>query len=96
MSEERFDRLESQLSQVIEGMGTMQQNMTAMQRNFEDKQNLMLQIMTSGFAALNQRVDNIETSLNHLSQQVDDINIDLNFLFASPIRQFSVATRQTT
>jgi chromosome segregation ATPase len=33
MSEERFDRLESQLSQVIQGMGTMQQNMSDMQQN---------------------------------------------------------------
>ena len=31
MSEERFDRLESQLSQVIQGMAAMQQNMATKQ-----------------------------------------------------------------
>ena len=84
MSEERFDRLESQLTQVTQGMTAMQQNMTAMQQNMtamqqniEDKHNLLLQIMTTGFASLNQRVDTIDNSLAHLSQQVNDINIDL-------------------
>ncbi len=77
MSEERFDRLESQLTQVTQGMTAMQQNMTAMQQNIEDKHNLLLQIMTTGFASLNQRVDTIDNSLAHLSQQVNDINIDL-------------------
>jgi predicted nucleic acid-binding Zn-ribbon protein len=70
MSAERFDRIESQLTQVIQGMAIMQQNV-------EDKHNLLVQIMTSGFTSLNRRVDTIETSLNHLSQQVNDINIDL-------------------
>ncbi len=70
MSEERFDRIESQLTQVIQAM-------TVIQQNVEDKHNLLVQIMTSGFTSLNQRVDTIVTSLNHLSQQVNDINIDL-------------------
>jgi chromosome segregation ATPase len=84
MSEERFDRLESQLSQVIQGMGMMQQNITAMQQNMtvmqqnvEDKHNLLVQIVTTSFNSLNQRVDTIENSLIQLSQQVNDINIDL-------------------
>jgi ClpP class serine protease len=77
MSEERFDRLESQLSQVIQGMSMMQQNMAMMQQNFEDKHNLLVQIVTTSFNSLNQRVDTIENSLIQLSQQVNDINIDL-------------------
>jgi hypothetical protein len=41
MSEERFDRLDSQLSQVIQGMAVMQQSMATMQQNVEDKHNLI-------------------------------------------------------
>jgi hypothetical protein len=33
MSEERFDRLENQLTQVIQSIATMQQNMIAMNQN---------------------------------------------------------------
>jgi predicted HAD superfamily phosphohydrolase len=98
MSEERLDRIENQLAQVIQvitfmqhnmatkqdlavveqNMTTMQQNMTAMQQSTEDKHNLLVQIMTSGFTSLNQWFDTMDTSLTHLSQQVNDINIDLN------------------
>ena len=48
MSEERFDRLESQLTQVIQAIGTMQQNMAT-------KQDL---------AAVEQRVAGIEQNVN--------------------------------
>jgi hypothetical protein len=46
MSEERFDRLESQLAQVIQAIGTMQQNMAtkqdlaAVEQNMVTKQDL--------------------------------------------------------
>ena len=77
MSEERLDRIENQLTQVIQNttvmqqnmtvmqqnMTVMQQNMTVMQQNIEDKHNLLVQIMTSGFAALHQRFDTIDNSL---------------------------------
>jgi hypothetical protein len=82
MSEERLDRIENQVIQqnmttMQQNMTTMQQNMTTMQQNIEDKHNLLVQIMTTGFASLNQRFDTIDTSLTYLSQQVNDINIDL-------------------
>ena len=88
MSEERFDRLESQLTQGMtvmqqnitvmqQNMTVMQQNMTVMQQNIEDKHNLLVQIMTNGFASLNQRFDTIDSSLAHLSQQVNGIKIHL-------------------
>jgi chromosome segregation ATPase len=84
MSEERLDRIENQLTQVIQNttvmqqnMTVMQQNMTTMQQNIEDKHNLLVQIMTTGFASLDQRFDTVDNSLTHLAQQVNDINIDL-------------------
>ncbi len=70
MSEERFDRLENQLTQVIQAVSVMQQNMTT-------KQELagLVQIMTTGFASLNERVDRLDASFADLAQHVNDINI---------------------
>jgi chromosome segregation ATPase len=73
MSEERFDRLESQLTQVIQGMTVMQQNIT----NLDNKFNGFVTLVTTSFASLNERVDTVNTSLNSLTQQVNDINVDL-------------------
>jgi ubiquinone biosynthesis protein UbiJ len=71
MSEERFDRLESQLSQVIQAIGTMQQNMgtmqqniTAMQQNMATKQDL---------AVVQQTVSDIRTDIAVLSERVDSL-----------------------
>ncbi len=56
MSEERFDRLESQLSQVIQGMTVMQQNMTVMQQNM---------------SAMQIRIDSIEVNLQNRIDSVE-------------------------
>lgn len=69
--------MEQNITVIQQNITVIQQNITVMQQNVEDKHNLLVQIMTSGFSSLNQRVDTIETSLSHLSQQVNDINIDL-------------------
>jgi chromosome segregation ATPase len=77
MSEERFDRLESQLAQVIQAIGamqqnmatkqdlaTMQQNMATMQQNMATKQDL---------AVVQQTVSDIRTDIAVLSQRVDSL-----------------------
>jgi predicted nucleic acid-binding Zn-ribbon protein len=69
MSEERFDRLESQLTQVIQGMAVMQQNMTVMQQNMATKQDL---------AAVEQKVSGIEQKVSGIEQKISSMqnNID--------------------
>ncbi len=62
MSEERFDRLESQLTQVIQAIGTMQQNMAT-------KQDL---------AAVEQRVVGIEQKVAGIEQKVAGIEQNVN------------------
>lgn len=47
MSEERFDRLEGQLTQIIQAMGTMQQNIDALREDV---------------TALRHRLDSVEGS----------------------------------
>jgi chaperonin cofactor prefoldin len=66
MSEERFDRLDGQLSQVIQGMTTMQQNMTTMQTRIDSIEGTLMVAMRSGF-------DSLQTAIN-------DLNVDLNVL----------------
>ncbi|WP_310417893.1 hypothetical protein [Chamaesiphon sp. OTE_8_metabat_110] len=58
MSEERFDRLENQLSQVIQALGTMQQSMSTMQQNM---------------AGIEQRVTGIEQQVTGIEQRVTGI-----------------------
>jgi chromosome segregation ATPase len=71
MSEERFDRLENQLAQVIQGMTVMQQNMTSMQQNIVDIQQNMA---TKQDVALVQRtVSDIRTDIAVLSERVDSL-----------------------
>ena len=71
MSEERFDRLENQLAQVIQGMTVMQQNMTVMQQNIVDIQQNMA---TKQDLALVQRtVSDIRTDIAVLSERVDSL-----------------------
>jgi uncharacterized protein YoxC len=62
MSEERFDRLESQLTQVIQAIGTIQQNMAT-------KQDL---------AAVEQRVAGIEQKIVGIEQRVAGIEQNVN------------------
>jgi hypothetical protein len=66
MSEERFDRLENQLTQVIQGMTVMQQNLTAMQTRIDSVEGTLMVAMRSGF-------DSLQTAIN-------DLNVDLNVM----------------
>jgi uncharacterized coiled-coil protein SlyX len=69
MSEERFDRLESQLSQVIQGMGTMQQNMTALQQNMATKQDLA--VVEQKVSAMQNNLDAAREDIANLRRRVD-------------------------
>ncbi len=84
MSEERFDRLENQLAQVIQGMTAMQQNMTAMQQNIVDIQQNMA---TKQDLALVQRtVSDIRTDIAILSERVDSLEVTTRIGIRDSIR----------
>ena len=78
MSAERFDQLENQLTQVIQGMTVMQQNMTVMQQNMTVMQQNIVDIQqnmaTKQDLALVQRtVSDIRTDIAVLSERVDSL-----------------------
>lgn len=84
MSEERFDRLENQLVQVIQGMTVMQQNMTTMQQNIVDIQQNMA---TKQDLALVQRtVSDIRTDIAVLSERVDNLEVTTRIGIRDSIR----------
>jgi FtsZ-binding cell division protein ZapB len=64
MSEERFDRLESQLAQVIQGITVIQQNMAAMQNRIDSIEGTLLVAMRSGFDSLQAAIDDLDYGLN--------------------------------
>jgi FtsZ-binding cell division protein ZapB len=77
MSEERLERIENQLAQVVQAITIMQQNMTAIQQNM----NVMQQNMT----AMQHRTDSMEGTLltamtdgfSSLKKYMIDLDIDL-------------------
>ncbi len=83
MSEERFDRLESQLAQVIQAIGTMQQNM-ATKQDLAIVQQTVSDIRTD-IAVLSERVDSLEQttrigirdSIRNQRAMINDLNYDL-------------------
>jgi hypothetical protein len=80
MSEERFDRLESQLAQVIQAIGTMQQNMAtkqdlaAVRQDMATKQDLaaLEQNMATkqDLAAVRQDITAVQNNVNALREDV--------------------------
>ena len=70
MSEERFDRLESQLTQVIQAIGTMQQNMATIQQN--------LSSVDQKVAGIEQKVAGIEQKVAGIEQKVAGIEQNVN------------------
>jgi uncharacterized coiled-coil protein SlyX len=83
MSEERFDRLESQLAQVIQAIGTMQQNM-ATKQDLAVVQQTVSDIRTD-IAVLSERVDSLEQttrigirdSIRNQRSMINELNYDL-------------------
>ncbi|AFY91337.1 hypothetical protein Cha6605_0029 [Chamaesiphon minutus PCC 6605] len=79
MSEERLERIENQLSQVIQAVGVMQQNMMAMQQNMTAMQNRMdsmegtlLTTMTGGFNSLQNYIIDLDTDLAQNERKTED------------------------
>jgi hypothetical protein len=77
MSDERFDRLESQLAQVIQSIATMQQNMAtkqdlaAVEQNMATKQDLV---------AVEQKVSGIDRKVTALANNLDAVREDVILL----------------
>lgn len=98
MSEERFDRLENQLAQIIQGMTVMQQNMTIMQQDIVGiKQNMTTMqqdivgikqnMATKQDVALVQRtVSDIRTDIALLSERVDTLEVTTRIGIRDSIR----------
>jgi FtsZ-binding cell division protein ZapB len=83
MSEERFDRLEGQLAQVIQGMTAMNQNINAIREDV---------------VALRHRIDSVEGSQNIIIregfQSLMSYNDDLNYEMSDTARQTRLLKRR--
>lgn len=90
MPEERFDRIENQLTQVIQSIATMQQNMTTMNQN--------INAVREDVIALRQRIDSVEGSQNVIIregfQSLMSYNDDLNYELADSARQTRLLKRR--
>jgi bacterioferritin (cytochrome b1) len=103
MSEERFDRLENQLTQVIQAIGTMQQNMATKQdlAVVEQKVSAMqnnLDAVREDVIALRHRIDSVEgsqqTVIREGFQSLMSYNDDLNYELADTARQNRLLKRR--
>ena len=104
MSEERFDRIENQLTQVIEAIGTMQQNMVAMQQNIGTMQQNMVAMnqninaLREDVTALRHRIDTVEGSQQTIMregfQSLMSYNDDLNYELSDTARQTRLLKRR--
>jgi L-ribulose-5-phosphate 3-epimerase UlaE len=70
MSEERFDRLENQLAQVIQAV-------SAMQKRIDSIEGTLLIAMRSGFESLQTSIDEIDHDLN-IAEVQSERNARLN------------------
>jgi uncharacterized coiled-coil protein SlyX len=75
MSEERFDRLEAQLNQVIQAIGSMQQNMATMQQNMSTKQDVAA--VGHKVSGIEQRVFGIEQRVTAMENNLDAVREDV-------------------
>ncbi len=90
MSEERFDRLEGQLTQIIQAIGAMQQNIGAMQQNID--------ALREDVTALRHRIDSVEGSqqiiIREGFQSLMSYNDDLNYELSDTARQTRLLKRR--
>ena len=85
MSDERFDRIESQLTQVIQAIGTMQQNLVVVEQKVTALGN-NLDAVREDVISLRRRVDSSEGTLlviiregfRRQEDSIDDLNYDLS------------------
>ena len=104
MSEERFDRLENQLTQVIQAIGTMQQDMGTMQQNIGTIQQNMgamnqnIDALREDVIALRHRIDSVEGSqqiiIREGFQSLMSYNDDLNYELSDTARQTRLLKRR--
>ena len=97
MSEERFDRLENQLTQVIQAIGTMQHNIGTMQQNMVSM-NQNIDALREDVTALRHRIDSVEGSqqiiIREGFQSLMSYNDDLNYELADTARQNRLLKRR--
>jgi chromosome segregation ATPase len=97
MSEERFDRIDNQLTQVIQSIATMQQNMTTMQQNMV-AMNQNINAVREDVIELRHRLDSVEGSqkviIREGFQSVISYNDDLNYELADNARQTRLLKRR--
>lgn len=82
MAETQFDRLENQLSQVIQGMATMQTRIDSLENTLL----VTLQAQIDSITTVQTRIDSIEGTLlvamrlgfSSLQSAIDDLDYDLN------------------
>jgi hypothetical protein len=91
MSEERFDRLENQLNQVIQGMSVMQQNITGMQQNITGMQQNITVIQENmatkqDLALVQQTVSDIRTDISILGERIGSLELTTNIEVRESIR----------
>jgi chromosome segregation ATPase len=79
MSDERFDRLENQLSQVIQAIGTMQQNMATMQQSIGTMQQEITAV-NQKVSVIEQKVSVVEQKVTALGNNLDAVREDVNSL----------------
>jgi FtsZ-binding cell division protein ZapB len=97
MSEERFDRLEGQLTQLIQAVGTMQQNIGTMQQNM-GAMNQNIDALREDVIALRHRIDSVEGSqqivIREGFQSLMSYNDDLNYELSDTARQTRLLKRR--
>lgn len=101
MSEERFDRIESQLDELRQfmqqNMTVMQQNVTAMQQNMT-VMNQNINAIREDVIALRHRIDSVEGSQNVIIregfQSLMSYNDDLNYEMSDNARQTRLLKRR--
>ena len=72
MSEERLERIENQLSQVIQSVAVMQQNMTGMQNRMDSMEGTLLTTMTGGFNSLQAYLTDLDLDLAKNERETED------------------------
>jgi hypothetical protein len=97
MSEERFDRLENQLNQVIQGMAVMQQNMATkqdlalVQQAVSDIRTDMVVMQENmatkqDLALVQQTVSDIRTNISILGERISSLELTTNIEVRESIR----------
>jgi FtsZ-binding cell division protein ZapB len=97
MSEERFDRLEGQLTQLIQAVGTMQHDIGTMQQNM-GAMNQNIDALREDVISLRHRIDSVEGSqqiiIRECFQSLMSYNDDLNYELSDTARQTRLLKRR--